>query len=334
MRYEPVVLNKVITRLDEQILRTLLYFDIFNYPLKSEEVFKFLGIPALEKPTLASRLSSLADQKIIFQFGELYSLKNDHALIDRRIKGNKEADKHLILAQKKANFISKFPFVRAVMASGSLSKGYMDEGSDLDFFIITASNRLWIARTMLVLYKRVFLANSHKHFCVNYFIDEKHLEIEEKNLFTATELATVIPLYGSNQYENLQDVNSWLLEFFPNYTSRSVSNVPPSRLSWPKKVFEGMINLFFPNTIEKYLQNATRARWKRLYEKSYSASDFKVAFKSKPHASKNHPRNFQRTIIEVYDEKLRGFGLHPDNGNGALVIPLQTEVTLKSSAGT
>ncbi len=97
----------------------------------------------------------------------------------------------------------------------------MDERSDLDFFIITAPNRLWIARTLLVLYKRVFLANSHKHFCVNYFIDEKHLEIEEKNLFTATELATVIPLYGSKQYENLQGVNSWLARILPQlYTTK------------------------------------------------------------------------------------------------------------------
>jgi len=326
-------LKKVITRVDEQILRTLLYFDIFNYPLKSQEVFKFLGIPALDKSIVTSRLSSLTDQKIVFQFGELFSLKNDDALIDRRLKGNREADKFLILAQKKASFISKFPFVRAVLASGSLSKGYMDEGSDLDFFIITAPNRLWIARTLLVLYKRIFLANSHKHFCVNYFIDEKHLEIEEKNLFTATELATVIPLYGSKQYENLQEVNSWLAEFFPNYTPRSTSDVPSLKLSWPKKVFEGLISLCFANKVEKYLQNATRARWKRLYEKSYSASDFKVAFKSKPHASKNHPRNFQRTIIEVYDEKLRSFGLHPGESNSAMVISLHHESTLKSNAG-
>ena len=326
-------LKKVITRVDEQILRTLLYFDIFNYPLKSQEVFKFLGIPALDKSIVTSRLSSLTDQKIVFQFGELFSLKNDDALIDRRLKGNREADKFLILAQKKASFISKFPFVRAVLASGSLSKGYMDEGSDLDFFIITAPNRLWIARTLLVLYKRIFLANSHKHFCVNYFIDEKHLEIEEKNLFTATELATIIPLYGSKQYENLQEVNSWLAEFFPNYTPRSTSDVPSLKLSWPKKVFEGLISLCFANKVEKYLQNATRARWKRLYEKSYSASDFKVAFKSKPHASKNHPRNFQRTIIEVYDEKLRSFGLHPGESNSAMVISLHHESTLKSNAG-
>ena len=218
-----VALNKSITGLDDQILRTFLYFDIFNYPLKSEEVFKFLGVPALDKSIITLRLNSLRDQRIIFQFGELFSLKNDNSLIERRIKGNQNADEYLILARKTANFISKFPFVRAVLASGSLSKGYMDEKSDLDFFIVTAPNRLWIARTLLVLYRRVFLANSHKYFCVNYFVDEKHLEIEEKNLFTATELATVIPLYGSQQYESLQGVNSWLNEFFPNYTPRSIA---------------------------------------------------------------------------------------------------------------
>src|SRR6187549_2597317 len=98
-----VIINKAITRVDEQILRTLLYFDIFNYPLKSEEVFKFLGIPALDKSIVTSRLSSLTDQKIIFQFREFFSLKNDKSLIDRRLRGNKEADTYLILAKKKAN---------------------------------------------------------------------------------------------------------------------------------------------------------------------------------------------------------------------------------------
>jgi hypothetical protein len=329
-----VTLNKIITRLDEQILRTLLYFDIFNYPLKSEEVFKFLGISALDKSVITSSLNNLCDQKIIFQFEGLFSLKNDHSSIERRVNGNKEAEKYLILAHKKANVISKFPFVRGVLASGSLSKGYMDKDSDLDFFIITAPDRLWIARTLLVLYKRVFLANSHKHFCVNYFVDENHLEIEEKNLFTATELATVIPLYGSRQYENLQGANPWLNEFFPNYTPRSIVDIPASKLSWTTKIFEGFISLFFANTLEKYLQNKTLARWKRLYEKKYSASDFKVAFKSKSYASKNHPRNFQRTIIDVYDEKLRSFGLDPKGSKGATIIPLRHQSTLKSNAAT
>jgi hypothetical protein len=324
--------NKVVTRLDEQILRTLLYFDIFNYPLRSEEVLKFLGIPVLDKSIVNSRLNILSDQNIIFRFDEFFSMKNERSYIERRVQGNKEAEKYIVLAQHTANFISKFPFVRSVMASGSLSKGYMDKDSDLDFFIITAPKRLWITRTLLVLYKRIFLANSHKYFCVNYFVDEEHLEIEEKNLFTATELATVIPLYGSQQYEKLQGINCWLNEFFPNYIPRSVAAVPVLKVSWTKKNFEKLLGIFFGDALEKYLQKKTLSRWKKLYEKNYTASDFKVAFKSKAYASKNHPRNFQRTIIDTYDEKLKSFGLQARANAEAAVIQFDSASTLKSNA--
>jgi hypothetical protein len=278
--------------------------------LKAEEVFRFLGTNHVDVSIVTSHLNNLRDQQLIFQFENFFSLKNNIDPIDRRKKGNVEAEKYLLLAEKKAQLISKFPFVRAVMASGSLSKGYMDEKSDLDFFIVTAPNRLWIARTLLVLYKRVFLFNSHKYFCVNYFVDEKHLEIEEKNLFTATELATVIPLYGSKQYENLHRVNAWLREFFPNYTPRSIANVPTTKLSWGKRIAERFLDLFFGNALEKYCQKKTMDRWRKQYEKNYSATDFKVAFKSKPYASKNHPRNYQRSVMEVYSEKLKSFGIN------------------------
>ena len=99
-------------------------------------------------------------------------------------------------ALRNARLIFHFPFTRAIMISGSLSKNYADEASDVDYFIIVKPGRLWIARTLLIIYKRIFLMNSKKYFCVNYFIDEDHLEIEEKNLFTAVELTTLIPIHG------------------------------------------------------------------------------------------------------------------------------------------
>ena len=109
-------MNKIITRLDEQVLRTLLYFDIFNYPLNTDEIYKFLGVPALDKTAISSSLNNLKDQKIIFQFGEFFNIKNDNASVTRRIKGNLEAEKYIALAHRKASFISKFPFARPVKA--------------------------------------------------------------------------------------------------------------------------------------------------------------------------------------------------------------------------
>lgn len=325
---------KIQNAIDEHIVRTLLYYDIFNYPLKSEEIFRFLGIHELRESSIISRLCRLKEQGLVFQFENFFSLHNNRAAIDRRIKGNSEADKYLVIAQRKANFIAKFPFVRAVLASGSLSKGYMDERSDLDFFVITAPGRLWIARTLLVMYKRLFLFNSHKYFCINYLVDEDHLEIEEKNLFTATELATVIPLYGSKHYQSLHRANPWLKRFFPNYIPRQIANVPLSKLSSLKRFLEKFLNIIFGTRLERYFQKKTLSRWKNQYQKNYSATDFKVAFKSKSYASKNHPRNFQKKIMDVYVEKLVSVGLNSDDAYKLTATAVEKEYQLNLDSKT
>ncbi|HTE31051.1 MAG TPA: hypothetical protein VK666_11805, partial [Chryseolinea sp.] len=228
--------------LHQHVIRTLLYYDIFNYPLKSSEVFRFLGMNSVTESDVAFALTNLEQKGAIYKISEYYCIKPAEDDVHRRIKGNKTAESFLDLARRQALFIASFPFVRGVLVSGSLSKGYMDEKSDLDFFIITAPRRLWIARTLLVMYKRLFLFNSHKFFCVNYFVDEDHPEIEEKNLFTATELATVIPFYGSQQYQQLIGSNVWLTQYFPNFKPRSTTQVPTSASTGIKKVMEGIIN--------------------------------------------------------------------------------------------
>lgn len=293
--------------LKEHVVKTLLYYDIFNYPLKSSEVFLFLGTNSITENEVTHTLKVLTEERLLFRFEEFYSIQPLESNIHRRIKGNKEAEKFLHLAKQKAAFIAKFPFVRAVLASGSLAKGYMDEKSDLDFFIITAPKRLWIARTLLVMYKRLFLFNSHKYFCVNYFVDEDHLEIEEKNLFTATELATVLPLYGAQHYTRFMKSNPWLNGFFPNYVPRPTHDVPESDSKGLKDFIETIVNIFFASNLESYFKNLTLNRWRRLYAKEYSKADFEIAFKSKEYASKNHPRHFQRKIIELYEEKIKSF---------------------------
>ncbi|MBT1698968.1 hypothetical protein KK083_18890 [Fulvivirgaceae bacterium PWU4] len=296
------------TTLDQSIIRTLMYYDIFNYPLKSREVFQFLGIGDVTKEEVTAALDSLASQQYLYRFGELYSLQPDEQNVHRRLNGNAEAEKWLPKANKVAAFISGFPFVRAVMASGSLSKDYMDENSDLDFFVVTAPNRLWISRTLLVLYKRIFLNNSHKFFCANYFVDTQHMVIEEQNLFTATELATVIPLQGAEYYEQLLKKNNpWLLRYFPNFVPRQVKEVPAARHGLLKKIMEAMLNIFFGNALERFFMFTTLRRWKKLYQESYDAADFGIAFKTKKYVSKNHPKNFQKKVMERYQQKLEAF---------------------------
>jgi hypothetical protein len=293
--------------LQHSILRTLLYFDIFRYPLKPDEVYKFLGTNSITLYDLHDAMESLVEKGHAYHHRGFYSIQQGEDLVKRRLNGNDHAKKLTGFAKRRAALIGRFPFVRGVMASGSFSKGYMDEHSDLDFFVVTAPGRLWIARMMIVLFKRLFLFNSHKYFCCNYFVDTEHLQIEEKNLFTATELATLIPLYGAASYDRLMAANTWLKDFFPNFTPGTTEQVPEDRTRSIKALIENLLGGRLGERLANYFRKLTLQRWRRLYAAKYPADDFDIAFKTTVSVSKNHPNHFQRKILERYNQRLLDF---------------------------
>jgi hypothetical protein len=297
--------------LKTSIAKTLLYYDIFTYPLKAEEVYRYLDRNSVTIDDVSAELGKMCVDKIIFKFDDFYTVRENAALVERRLLGNKLARESMPAARKKAKLIAAFPFVRAVLASGSLSKDYMDEKSDLDFFIIVAKKRVWIARMILVLYKRLFLQNSHKLFCINYFIDEEHLEIEEQNIFTATELASIVPLYSRRLYDRLMLKNeSWLKNFFPNYRARQTADVMSDSDTSLRTIIETVLNAIGGNVLEKICMRLTLAYWRRRYWNELSKEDFEIAFKSKEYVSKNHPRNFQKRVVARLAEKMQAFQLN------------------------
>ena len=216
--------------INKGILATLAYFDMFDYPLKKRELLIFLQ-QAVDNPDFENALDCLLKKSVVFKLNDFFSLSNNFLLVERRLKGNIRADELLKKADRGAKFLSKFPFVRGVAVSGSLSKNFADESADVDFFIIAAANRLWIARSFLHLFKKfTFLLNKQHMYCMNYFIDEEEPTIVEKNIYTATEIATLLPLYGSDTFKRFYAANGWTKEFLPNHTMRS----PPAK-SWAAK---------------------------------------------------------------------------------------------------
>jgi hypothetical protein len=299
---------KTYTALDESVIRTLLYYDIFHYPLKSFEVFRFIELTDVDENQVKRALDGLADDGFIMRCGEYYSIDFDQKHIARRIKGNDKAAQCMALAYRQAKLIARFPFTRGIMASGSLSKDYMDDASDLDFFIVTSPDRLWICRTLLVAFKRIFLKNSHRLFCVNYFVDAEHLAIEEKNIFTATELATLLPLYGEHYYRALHRANdSWLKKYFPHFQLRSCQGIRGGEPGFIKKTLEQLIGFFFGGALDKLCMQLSIRRWRQLYGQQYPEADFNIAFKSNRHTSKNHPNQYQKKVTALFQSKIDAF---------------------------
>lgn len=255
---------------------------------------------------IAEELLTLVKEGALFEKDGYYSPREGVArLVSKRIDGEKTAHKAQDKAYKRAKFIGKFPYVKAAYISGSMSKGVMHENGDVDFFIITEPGRLWIARTLLILYKKIFLLNSHKYFCVNYFIDSGNLEIEEKNLFTATEAATLKPVYDSGLYQDFYKANSWVKDFLPNQTEQKVIYNGNTRRPMAK-VVERVLNNSLGDKLDALFMATTLKLWKTQF-KDLGDANFELALKTRKYVSKHHPQNFQSRVLAALDEKLKAF---------------------------
>ena len=294
------------------LLKPLLYFSLFRYPLTEEEVFDFSETKS--KDQVKKELDLLVEDKVIFNIDGFYLCENDKTLVTRRISGNKMAQDINKKADKVSKFISKFPYVEGVGISGSLSKGYYDDDGDIDFFIITAPNRLWVARTFLILYKKLFLLNSKKYFCVNYFISSKSLEINEKNRFTATELVTLMPMYGNGSFHDFYKQNTWVHSFLPNKSvTEGLVNMNSVEKPLLTRLTENILDTKMGEKLDQLFLKITYKKWKMKFS-DLEERQFNVALKSTKNISKHHPLNFQRKVIErlnvKYDEYRENHNIH------------------------
>jgi len=281
-------------------LKTILYFSIFRYPLKIEEIHSYTKHNHINETT--DELQHFIDEKILTKIDDFYVYANDLESVAKRLKGNLQAKKTLIKANQRAKTIYKFPYVEAVGVSGSLSKGYYDDECDIDFFVITKPYKLWICRTLLILYKKIFLLNSKKYFCVNYFISANQLEIEEQNRFTATELKTLIPMQGKEIFENFYKSNQWVTTYFSKFNP-DLSNVSNTKKPILTKAIEFLFNSKIGSITDNAFKTITLKKWKSKFH-SMNEDDFKIALKSTKNISKHHPSNFQKKVIISLNNKL------------------------------
>lgn len=285
------------------ILKTLLYFDIFDYPLNVAEIRKFSNI-TVGSADLEENLSLLSEKGKIFSDGQYFGLNEDDSQFKKRNVLNKRADDIMPKAYQNGHLIMKFPFVRYVYISGSLSKGVYAEDDDIDYFIISDQNRIWISKLFLKLYKFFVLGDSYEEFCINYFKSLDHLEIKDKNLFTATELVTLIPIMECSGFDSIYSANLWALDLLPNFSMPSYKK----ELILKKPIWSRIVEFVFSgpigNACNKIILNLNNRRTKRKYKEKAKEKDYELMFRSTENESKQHPQNSQSRVLETLDKKL------------------------------
>lgn len=301
-----------MNQLKQEIVKTILYFDIFSFPLKEEEIFRFCQVPT-RRPNIRETLMELVTEGSLQISGEFYSVRESARLAALRQKKFQLSTELMLKAHRNAAFISQFPFVRGVAISGSLSKYAADEAADIDFFIITAADRLWICRSFLHIFKKLtFLIGRQHDFCMNYFLDQEELELKDKNLYTAFESISIIPVYGKASFRAFFTENSWAAKFFPNTDPQEkLAAEIQEKVGWLKRGAEFLFGGSWGQGVNQRIRRSTVSWWREKFRRQgYQMDQFEKDLRATNGESKYHPNDYQHRILRAYRERLQRFSFN------------------------
>jgi hypothetical protein len=270
---------------------------VFKYPLKAEEILKYCS-ERISEVELNAALEKLVAEKQIFSHRGFYFLHPDSINnIDSRL----ESEIRLTTQQRKirryARLVHSFPFVEAVFISGSVSKGLLTKDGDVDYFIIARPERVWLCRTLLVLFKKTILLNSKKYFCVNYFIDSGNLRVPDSNLFVATEIKTLIPVSDNGVSKTFMEQNSWAGDLLPNH---NLPHAPLFAETIKKPILtrflESVCSSTLGDRLDNYFFRKTIRHWQNKFS-HFDKTEFDLNMRSHKNVSKHHPQGYQNKVL-------------------------------------
>lgn len=217
--------------MEKAVLKTLLYADIFDYPLKLYEIHKWLiykkvTLRQVEKAIEKLRVKGKAERVKDYCF-----LTNRRRLVAKRAARAQQSANFLRKAKLIAFILQLIPWIQLIGISGGLAMENADGSDDIDLFIITTKNRMWLSRLILIVIldilriRRQPKMNSKKasgKLCLNILLEEDKLSQENKDIYVAHEVLQMKPLWfrGKVYQKYLQD-NTWVFEFLPNWTVSS-----------------------------------------------------------------------------------------------------------------
>lgn len=194
----------------KEILATINLAHYFQSAFTAEQVYRYLRIKMCRKE-FDGIIAELNNSNLVF--------KRENALFTRDLEAayqqKKQQSRHLF---KRYRFylkvISKTPWVKYAALTGANAFESCNDRDDIDLFLVTARNRLWLCYAMLVTVSK--LLRKRNLLCINYLVDEKNLYISQQDYYTAVQIMQMIPLFKNEFGKKIIENNPWIFKFLPN----------------------------------------------------------------------------------------------------------------------
>jgi hypothetical protein len=198
-----------------------------------------------------------------------------------------------------------------VAITGALAVDNVDSDADIDYLIVTAPRRVWLARSLSIalVYKGRL---EHIEICPNYVISIDALDQFDRSFFSAHELAQMVPLHGFDVYDRLLHANRWARSFLPNAFDAGTPKVPrptgtahTSRIR--QRLKQGTEHLLDGRLGDLWEHRQRTLKIPQLSAEAAYSEVSGAAFT--PQRCKGHIDNHSSHIQQAYTERLRRLGV-------------------------
>lgn len=289
--------------MEKAILKTLIYADIFDYPLTLFEIHKWLiGKKATLRQVEFAIGGLVQSEKCKVKSG-YFLLPKREGLVSKRKRREKQSAVYLKKVRLIVRLLKTIPWVKLVGISGGLAMENAEKSDDIDLFLVTAKNRLWISRllTLAILAmtgQRRTVKDSKRQaagkLCPNIFVEEDQLSQMSQDLYLAHEILQMQLLWQrDNVYGKYLEENDWAFEFLPNWVGSLSSRRRSGSTS--ERELDNWIPASAGMTMEKL------AKWLQLKLMSQPKGMERIL----NGAVYFHPDDYRLKVLSEYQRKIR-----------------------------
>lgn len=275
-------------------LQTLAYFDIFDFPLTKEELYRFLWRPpvGLTFAEFLMALEECANQEIISHNGGYYFLPNRENIVAIRERKVVIVEKKLTMARRAARKIRFVPFVEAMYVANTVAAGVASEESDVDVLIVIKKNYLWLGRLLVTLTLSLFRLRRTKicvqdRVCLSFYVTEEAFDLsavalDSSDIYLSYWLDQLAPVFDSNNIlKKIQNKNQWIKNNLPqalrDYCMLSRGQIRDLKfIRQIRRAQEFALDSLFGNRLEQLAKKIQEAKMNRDYTSLHYASDHRV----------------------------------------------------------
>lgn len=257
---------------NKNLMTPISFFSIYNFPLTAVEVWQWqykTGTGLSETKKLLDEM--VGAERLGFKQG-FYFLPGYEKNVIIRLKRFNIAEEKFKRVKLIGWFLARCPFVKMIAVCNTLAYSNAEENSDIDLFIVTAKNRIWIGRFWAqTLIKLLGLQpdprNMKNKFCLSFFVTEDAMDLQKcllpekdgwPDIYFLFWFITLYPVYDAgNVFLRLWQKNSWVKGFFPLASPVQTSKrraIGVNFVCRGVKVFKDVAAAIFGNMIYKKMQ--------------------------------------------------------------------------------